>query len=78
MATNPNENPELIETFCSDGTKDTIPEFLKVSGYTPENPNPNGYVLNNLFNQIFQQLNHQKQKGFFFLGINKKLHKRNK
>jgi len=66
MATNPNENPELIENFCSDGTKDEIPEFLKVSGYTPENPNPNGYVLNKIFNQIFQQLNHQKQKGFSF------------
>ena len=61
-----NSNPELIEQFCSGGTKEDIPNYLLTDGYSPENPNPNGYVLNEILHQIFNQLNHQKNKGFSF------------
>jgi len=62
----PNANPELLDNFCSGGIKEAIPDFLKTAGYSIENPNPNGNVINKLFNMIFEQLNHQKSKGFSF------------
>ncbi|MBL1293347.1 MAG: hypothetical protein COB61_005700 [Thiotrichales bacterium] len=59
-------NPSLLEYFCKDGQKDEISAILETAGWSPENPNINGYQLNTIFNQIFSQLNYLKSKGFSF------------
>lgn len=62
----PNINPELEGGFCTEGTTLEIPEALRLLGVTPENPIIHGHVINKLFNMIFENLNHQKKKGFSF------------
>jgi len=61
-----NTNPELIDFFCSEGQKEAISNTLKLAGWSPENPTIGGETLNKIFNQIFENLNHQKKKGFSF------------
>ena len=62
----PNTNPLLEDGFCTTGTKNDIPETLRLLGLTPENPILDGRVVNKIFNMIFENLNHQKKKGFAF------------
>lgn len=64
--TDPNTNPDLISGFCTSGTKEDIPNVLKVTGWTPENPNINGNQYNKIFNEIFGYLNFLKSKGLSF------------
>lgn len=61
-----NTNPALENGFCTTGTKEDISETFKLLGVTPENPIINGYVINKIFNMIFENLNHIKKKGFAF------------
>jgi len=59
-------NPSLLEQFCSDGQKDAVSTILQTAGWSPENPNINGYQLNTIFNEIFTYLNYLKNKGLSF------------
>lgn len=61
-----NTNPLLEDGFCTTGIKNDIPETLRLLGLTPENPILDGRVVNKIFNMIFENLNHQKKKGFAF------------
>lgn len=61
-----NTNPPLEDGFCTTGIKNDIPETLRLLGLTPENPILDGRVVNKIFNMIFENLNHQKKKGFAF------------
>lgn len=61
-----NTNPDLEKGFCTTGAKLDIPETLEILGITPENPILDGRVVNKIFNMIFENLNHQKKKGFAF------------
>lgn len=61
-----NTNPNIIDGYCTTGTTEAISESLQLLGNTPENPTINGYVLNNIFKMIFENINHQKKKGFSF------------
>jgi len=63
---NANENPELENGFCTEGTVIDIPESLRLLGVTPENPTIHGHVINKLFKMIFENLNHQKKKAISF------------
>jgi hypothetical protein len=59
-------NPSLLEQFCSDGQKDAVSTILQTAGWSPENPNINGYQLNTIFNEIYTYLNYLKNKGLSF------------
>jgi len=59
-------NPTLLEQFCSSGQKDAVSSILQTAGWSPENPNINGYQLNTIFNEIYTYLNYLKNKGLSF------------
>lgn len=60
------DNPNLLTSFASTGTKETVPAILQDKGWSPTNPNVHGYQLNELFFQLFGFANHIKKKGLSF------------